>query len=198
MGPCSLAHHRLKRRQCNRYGARQEPRRNVGRLERPQRRKAVLGWLAFVVVAYLVGGIVGQHNLTDAQMGNGPSGQGTTAFEKAFPYHTGEEVLLQGRGPAAPKRAVFVAAVTTSSPVSQTMKTVADIQSPLPVRGRGGEPGSALSQRAVDAGQLRGGGEQQPGPDERRRPARRRRGHGRVTTRNCGWRSSGRPAPPRR
>lgn len=99
------------------------------------RRKAVLGWLAFVVVAYLVGGIVGQHNLTDAQMGNGQSGQGTTALEGGFPYHSGEEVLLQGRGPAAPNSAVFVAAVGDLVARLQTMKTVAEVQSPLPVRG---------------------------------------------------------------
>ena len=60
------------------------------------RRKAIFGWLAFVVAAFLIGGVVGQRNLTDAQMGNGPSGQGTTAFENAFPYHNGEEILLQG------------------------------------------------------------------------------------------------------
>ena len=40
-----------------------------------------------MTAAYLFGGIVGQRNLTDAQMGNGQSGQGTVAVEKAFPFH---------------------------------------------------------------------------------------------------------------
>jgi putative drug exporter of the RND superfamily len=58
------------------------------------RRTAILGWLVFVVAAYLIGGVVGQHSLTNAQMGNGQSGQGTSAFERAFPYHSREQVLL--------------------------------------------------------------------------------------------------------
>ena len=65
------------------------------------RRMAILGWLAFVTAAYLFGSIVGQHNLTDAQMGNGQSGEGTAAVEKAFPFHNREEILVQGRGSAA-------------------------------------------------------------------------------------------------
>jgi len=99
------------------------------------RRKAIFGWLVFVVVAYLVGGVVGQRNLTDAQMGNGPSGEGTSVFEKAFPYHSGEEVLLQSRTAAVPEGAVFTAAVGDLVAHLRRMKTVADIQSPLPVPG---------------------------------------------------------------
>jgi RND superfamily putative drug exporter len=37
------------------------------------RRWAVLGWLAFVVPASVAGALVGQRNLTNAQMGNGES-----------------------------------------------------------------------------------------------------------------------------
>jgi RND superfamily putative drug exporter len=99
------------------------------------RRKAILGWLAFVVVAYLVGGVVGQRNLTDAQMGNGQSGQGISAFEKAFPYHTGEQVLLQVRGEASPDRAAFTAAEDDLVGRLRKLSTVADIQSPIPVPG---------------------------------------------------------------
>ena len=99
------------------------------------RRKAIFGWLLFVVVAYLVGGVVGQRNLTDSQMGNGPSGQGTSVFEKAFPYHSGEEVLLQSRTAAPPAPTVVAAAVDDLVGRLRRMKTVADIQSPLPVPG---------------------------------------------------------------
>ena len=66
------------------------------------RRKAIFAWLVFVVAAYLVGGLIGQRNLTDAQMGNGQSGTALSVFEKAFPYHNGEEVLIQARRSSAP------------------------------------------------------------------------------------------------
>jgi len=103
------------------------------------RRKAIFGWLVFVVAAYLVGGVVGQRNLTDAQMGNGQSGQGTSVFEKAFPYHSGEEVLLQGRTMAARDETVLVAGVGDLVTRLRMLKTVADIQSPVSV------PGAVLS-----------------------------------------------------
>jgi hypothetical protein len=52
------------------------------------RRTAILGWPVFVVAAYLLGSVIGQHSLTDAQMGNGQSRLGTSAFERAFPYYS--------------------------------------------------------------------------------------------------------------
>lgn len=97
------------------------------------RRTAVMGWLAFVVAAYVFGSLVGQHNLTDAQMGNGQSGQGTSVIEKAFPYHNGEEVLLQFRGSGRHDVSAFVPAVSDLVARLHGLHTVADIQSPLPV-----------------------------------------------------------------
>ena len=88
-----------------------------------------------MAAAFLVGGMVGQHNLTDAQMGNGQSGQGTSVFEKAFPYHNGEQVLLQARGSSVPDVSQFSAAVADLIGRLRPLSTVADIQSPLPVAG---------------------------------------------------------------
>ena len=99
------------------------------------RRKAVAGWLAFVAAAFVAGSLVGQHDLTDAQMGNGQSGRGTTAYERAFPYHSGEEVLLQARPGRIPGRAVFGAAAADLVARLERLTTVADIQSPVPVPG---------------------------------------------------------------
>jgi hypothetical protein len=48
----------------------------------------ISGWLLFVIAAYLVGGLIGQLNLTDTQMGNGSSGRATRIYQQAFPYHT--------------------------------------------------------------------------------------------------------------
>ena len=97
--------------------------------------KAIGGWLIFVVAAFLVGGMVGQHNLTDAQMGNGQSGQATSVFEKAFPYHNSEEVLLQTRETSAADTSLFAAAAGDLIGRLRALATVANIQSPLPIAG---------------------------------------------------------------
>ena len=97
--------------------------------------KAIGGWLVFVVAAFLIGEMVGQRNLTDAQMGNGQSGQATSIYEKAFPYHSGEEVLLQTRGTTAPDASIFAAAAGDLVGRLRALTTVANIQSPMPVAG---------------------------------------------------------------
>jgi RND superfamily putative drug exporter len=65
------------------------------------RRNAIVGWLAFVVAAYALGMATGQRQLSDVQMGNGESQQATRVFEQAFPYHTGEQVLVQETSPSS-------------------------------------------------------------------------------------------------
>ena len=59
------------------------------------RRKAILGWLAFVLIAFVGGTAIGQQYLTDVQQTNGQSKQALAIYEKAFPYHSGEQVLIQ-------------------------------------------------------------------------------------------------------
>lgn len=98
------------------------------------RRTAILGWLAFVTAAFVVGGLIGQRNLTDAQMGNGESGAGTTVFQGAFPYHTREEVLVQGRSAAADEPALAAAVADLVGRLAH-LRTVADIQAPFAVPG---------------------------------------------------------------
>jgi uncharacterized membrane protein YdfJ with MMPL/SSD domain len=75
------------------------------------RRRAILGWLAFVLIAYLVGGAVGQQHLTNAEMGNGASGTATQIIADAFPKQANEQVLVQGRGGVRVASPAFVAAV---------------------------------------------------------------------------------------
>ena len=94
------------------------------------RRRAVLGWLAFVAAAYVLGSLVGQHNLTDAQMGNGPSGRANVAYQKGFPAHTGEEVLLQGP-PGAAGRPGLVAAVADLTGRLAALPEVSSVQAPF-------------------------------------------------------------------
>jgi RND superfamily putative drug exporter len=93
------------------------------------RRKAILGWLLFVLVAYALGAATGQRSLTDVQMGNGESKQAGAVYERAFPYHSGEQVLVQGRMPSTSP--VFVAAVRDLVGRLRSLKTVGDVRSPL-------------------------------------------------------------------
>ena len=95
------------------------------------RRKAILGWLAFVVTAYLVGMAVGQSQLTDVQMGNGQSQVATRIYERAFPYHSSEQVLVEGTGTIHFGDRVFTAAVTDLVRRLRSLETVAELRSPL-------------------------------------------------------------------
>jgi RND superfamily putative drug exporter len=104
------------------------------------RRATIAGWLLFVAAAYAVGMLVGQRNLTDAQMGNGPSGTATRVYQAAFPYHTREEILVQGRERTPLTEASIVAAVTDLVTRLRGMGTVADIQAPFAVRGAATSP----------------------------------------------------------
>ena len=93
-----------------------------------------------MVAAFLIGGAIGQRNLTNAQMGNGQSGQGTSAFQKAFPYHNSEEVLLQARETAATDASLYTSAASDLVGRLRALATVANIQSPLPIAGVGLSP----------------------------------------------------------
>jgi RND superfamily putative drug exporter len=108
---------------------------SVGAWSARNRRKTIAAWLTFVVAAYLVGSMVGQRNLTDAQMGNGQSGTATSVLEKAFPYHNGEEILIQGREPSRPSQAAVSATVADLVNRLRRLPTVADIESPFPESG---------------------------------------------------------------
>ncbi|HZU78920.1 MAG TPA: MMPL family transporter [Acidimicrobiales bacterium] len=103
------------------------------------RRKAIFGWLVFVFAAYLVGSLVGQRNLTDAQMGNGQSGRATSTMQQAFPFHNGEEVLIQGKG-ASVTPAALQGAVGDLVARLRQLRTVAAIQAPFLVPGASTAP----------------------------------------------------------
>src|SRR3954452_6195254 len=70
----------------------------AGRWSARRRRVAIWGWLGFVLVAFAVGGAVGQRYLTVPEMGNGESGRALRAYDKGnFPKAALEQVLVQGR-----------------------------------------------------------------------------------------------------
>jgi uncharacterized membrane protein YdfJ with MMPL/SSD domain len=69
----------------------------AGRWSAQHRKQAILGWLAFVVIATFAGGAIGQKQLDDKDTGNGQSRVADEAIAAAgFPEQTDEQVLVQG------------------------------------------------------------------------------------------------------
>src|SRR5215213_5264594 len=84
----------------------------AGRWSAQHRKKAILGWFAFVILATVLGGMVGTKSLADEDTGNGESRRGDQIIEAAdFPEQSGETILVQGRDGLAVGDAKFTAAV---------------------------------------------------------------------------------------
>ncbi len=75
------------------------------------RKKAIFGWLAFVLAAFVLGGALGQQNLTDEEQGTGDSARAETILNDAFPAGPNEQVLVQARGGDTFGSAAFRAAI---------------------------------------------------------------------------------------
>jgi uncharacterized membrane protein YdfJ with MMPL/SSD domain len=108
----------------------------VGGWSARHRRKAVLGWLALVVGAYAVGSVVGQRQLTDVQMANGDARRANAIYERAFPFHSGEQVLVQGKGNVRYGDSALTAAVRELIRRLDALPTVDRVRSPLTAAGR--------------------------------------------------------------
>ena len=84
---------------------RKTPSRNIaaraGRWSAQNRKKAIFGWLAFVLIALVAGQAVGMTEVSDHD-GPGESGRAGAAIERAFPKDDGasEQVLVQKKGNA--------------------------------------------------------------------------------------------------
>ena len=76
-----------------------QPSRNLaaraGRFSAEHRKAAILGWIAFVVLAFVVGGKVGTNALTTAESGVGESGTADRIVAAAYPKRADEVVLIQ-------------------------------------------------------------------------------------------------------
>ena len=78
------------------------PNRNLaaraGHWSAKHRKLAVGGWLAFVVIAFVLGGAIGTKTLSDDDSGNGSSRVADKAITNAdFPDKADEQVLVQAR-----------------------------------------------------------------------------------------------------
>jgi len=67
----------------------------AGRWSAQHRRTAILGWVAFVVLAVVIGGSVGTRTLPTAQSGVGESGQASKLVDDAYPKKLHEAVLIR-------------------------------------------------------------------------------------------------------
>jgi uncharacterized membrane protein YdfJ with MMPL/SSD domain len=67
----------------------------AGRWSATHRKTAIWGWLAFVVVAFAIGGAVGTKTLQPDQLGVGESGRADHTIQGAFPRSAHELILIQ-------------------------------------------------------------------------------------------------------
>lgn len=96
------------------------------------RKTAIFGWLAFVIVAFVIGGAVGTKQLGDSDTGNGSSQVGDRAIDKAgFPDQADEQVLVQGRGSVKIGDKAFTAAVDDTVTRLKAVPHLQEIESPL-------------------------------------------------------------------
>ena len=75
----------------------------AGRWSAQHRKKAIFGWLAFVIIAVFIGGSVGTRTLTDEEYGIGESGRADQAMSDHFPDKANESVLIQSQNGASNK-----------------------------------------------------------------------------------------------
>ena len=76
----------------------------AGRWSAQHRKKAIWGWLAFALIAFMIGGAIGTKTQTNAQSGVGESGRAARTVDNAFPKHQVEEILVQSDSATASER----------------------------------------------------------------------------------------------
>ena len=120
---------------------------SAGRWSAHHRKKAVFGWLAFVVVCVLLGGALGMKEIASEDLGDGESKRADQTLAAGFPDRASEEVLIQGRGDIKADDPRFTAGVEDVVRELSEFKTVRNIQSPLEAGNRSVLPGRPLGAR---------------------------------------------------
>jgi uncharacterized membrane protein YdfJ with MMPL/SSD domain len=134
----------------------------AGRWSVRNRKKAVFGWLAFVLVALFVGSAMGKNEQSDADQGVGESGRAAQMVADAFPEDENlaeEQVLFQSTGStvSSPQYREAVADVIRRL---ETVEHVQNVESPYGSR----DPGAISADRrsALVKYELAGDDEQIP------------------------------------
>ncbi len=73
----------------------------MGRWSAQHRKTAIWGWLAFVVIAFMVGGAIGLRTADKAHLGVGDSGRADLTVDNAFRKNADELVLVQSASATA-------------------------------------------------------------------------------------------------
>ncbi len=122
----------------------------VGRWSARHRKTAIVGWLAFVVAAFMIGGSVGTNTLDYAESGVGDSGHAEKTIYNAFPRSSDEGVLVQGARDSARSPQVRAAVDDVMQRLKQA-EGVQHLESPYSNSGAGISPDgkSALVQYEV-------------------------------------------------
>jgi uncharacterized membrane protein YdfJ with MMPL/SSD domain len=102
----------------------------AGRWSAEHRKKAILGWLAFVILAVFIGGSVGTRTLSDEEYGVGESGRADKAVGNHFPDKESESVLVQSQAGAGNRGPEFREVVGTVVARLEATKHVRNVQSP--------------------------------------------------------------------
>ena len=83
----------------------------AGRWSARHRKLALLGWLAFVLAAMLIGGAAGTNYQRDEDLGSGESGRADKIIAAGFVDRAAEQVLVQSRGRVTVDHPAFQAAL---------------------------------------------------------------------------------------
>ena len=73
----------------------------MGRWSAQHRKTAIWGWLAFVILAFVIGNAVGLRTADQAHLGVGESGRAQLTVDNAFPKNADEMVLVQSASSSA-------------------------------------------------------------------------------------------------
>jgi uncharacterized membrane protein YdfJ with MMPL/SSD domain len=120
----------------------------AGRWSARHRKTAIVGWLVFVVVAFMAGKSIGTDNIEPGAAGAGESGAAQKATLDAFPKKSEGMVLIQGKAGSAGE-AEFRAAVTDVVTRLRALDTVTAVKSPY-APGQEGKISADRSSALVD------------------------------------------------
>lgn len=109
----------------------------AGRWSAQHRKTAILGWIAFVVIAFMAGNMVGTRPVSDRDSGTGESGRAERVLYDAFPQQSGETVFVQSPKLTA-RDPAFRAAVVDVVTRMERLPEVARVSSPY-AAGNGGQ-----------------------------------------------------------
>src|SRR3954463_3023192 len=102
----------------------------AGRWSAQHRKKAIFGWLAFVILAVFIGGSGGTRTLTDDEYGIGESGRADKAVSAHFPDKDSESVLIQSQNGAKNRSPEYRQGVHSVGASLQGTKHVSGVESP--------------------------------------------------------------------